>query len=207
MASVVSTSTLNDECRRAATVKTKQAMMKAVPLMSRPMHAAPARKTRSTRGRRALAAGPASAMAAETDMTNFDGWAESLWNSHGQSVYSLAHALLGEETTAMQAVALGMVDFVRRDISTPAEDTGRTLARLVYRRSTELASETSNSTDMTPVMGCLAQLAQLQRASLALCTFGGHTYGDAAKVLGIAPLTVAQLLTSGLNELSRLSPT
>ncbi len=138
-------------------------------------------------------------------MTSSDGWAEALWNSHGQSVYALAHALLGDETAAMHAVALGMVDFVRRDIRTPAEDTGRTLARLVYLRSTELVNETSAFTDLTPVLTWLAQLAQLQRASLALCTFGGHTYGDAAKVLGIAPHTVAQLLTSGLTELSRLS--
>ncbi len=144
-------------------------------------------------------------MAVETDRTHCDAWAEDLWNDHGQSVYSLAHTLLGDEVTAMQAVAQGMVDFVGRDTCTPAEDPGRTLARLVYRRSTELATKTSDSTDLTPPMGRLAQLAQLQRASLALCTFGGHTYDDAAKVLSISPLTVAQLLTSGLNELSRLS--
>lgn len=183
--------------------------MKPGHLMSRPMYAGPARNTRSQHGRRALAVGPASAdaVAVEADVTNSDGWAEVLWNSHGQSVYSLAHALLGDETAAMRAVALGMVDFVRRDISTRGEDTGRTLARLVYLRSTELMNEASTSTDLTPVLRWLAQLAQLQRASLALCVFGGHTYGDAAKVLGIAPLTVAQLLTSGLNDLSRLSRT
>ncbi len=178
--------------------------MRTVQLASRPMYAPSAR---STRGHRARGTKPASAVAVATDVTNFDGWAEDLWKRHGQSVYSLAHTLLGDETTAMQAVAQGMVDFVGRDLCTPAEDTGRTLARLVYRRSTELVSETPDSTDLTPAMGCLAQLAHLQRASLALCTFGEHTYADAAKELGIAPLTVAQLLTSGLNELSRLSRT
>ena len=140
-------------------------------------------------------------------MPDSDAWAEDLWNSHGQSVYLLAHALLGDQTAAMKAVALGMVDFVRRDTSTPPEDTGRTLARLVYLRSSELVGETSTSTELMPALRWLAQLAQLQRASLALCCFGGHTYEDAAEVLGIAPLTVAQLLTSGLNELSRLSRT
>lgn len=182
-------------------------MMEAVQLMSRPMYAAPAGKTRSRHGRRAFAARPAPAVAVKTAATDPYGWAEDLWNSHGKSVYSLAHALLGDETAAMQAVALGMVDFVRRDTTAPAEDTGRTLARLVYLRSSELVRETSPSADLTPALRWLAQLAQLQRASLALCTFGGHTYEDAAKVLGIAPLTVAQLLTSGLNELSRLSRT
>ncbi len=181
--------------------------MEAVRQMSRPMYATPAGMTRSLHGRRAFAARPASAVAVETDVANSDGWAEDLWNSHGQSVYALAYALLGDETAAMQAVALGMVDFVRRDISTPPEDAGRTLARLVYLRSIELVDETSTSTALTPAMTWLAQLAQVQRASLVLCTLGGHTYADAAQVLGIAPLTVAQLLTSGLNELSRLSRT
>ncbi len=181
--------------------------MEAAQLMPRSLFAAPADKTRSRHRRRAFAAGPASAVAVETDVTNSDAWAEDLWNSHGQAVYSLAQALLGDEAAAMKAVALGMVDFARRDIGTPAEDTGPTLARLVYLRSSELVNETSTPTDLTPALRWLAQLAQLQRASLALCTFGGHTYGDAAKVLGIAPLTVAQLLTSGLNELSRLSRT
>lgn len=203
----MSTSTLNDKRRPAATLETKQAMMEALQLISRPTYAAPAGKNRSRHGRRAFATRPAPAVAVETDVTNSDGWAEDLWNSHGPSVYSLAIALLGDQTAAMQAVALGMVDFVRRDISTPAEDTGRTLARLVYLRSSELVNETATSADLTPALRWLAQLAQLQRASLALCAFGGHTYEDAAQVLGIAPLTVAQLLTSGLNELSRLSRT
>ena len=139
------------------------------------------------------------------DATSISVWAEDLWDGHGPAVYFLACAVLGDETAAMRAVALGMTDFVREDTSTPADDIRRTLARHVYRRTTELANEPSPSTEMPPLMGCLTQLAQLQRASLALCTYGGHTYGDAAEVLGVAPLTVAQLLTSGLDELSRLS--
>ena len=129
-----------------------------------------------------------------------DAWAEDLWRSHGDSVYLLAHALLGDETRAMRAVALGMVDF-RRDSALPRGDAGRTLARLVYRRSAELAGEASGAEVPSPVIGHLAHLARLQRASLALC-LSGHTYRDAAKVLGVAPRTVAQLLTSGLHELN-----
>ncbi len=181
--------------------------MKTAQLLSRPIYAPAARDHRSTLGRRARAPRSASAVAVDTAATGTGGLAEDLWNRHGRAVYSLAHTLLGDETTAMRAVAQAMVDFVGRDICTPAEDTGRTLAALVYRRSAELAKETSTPTHLTPGMEGLARLAQLQRASLALCTFGGHTYGDAAKVLGIAPLTVAQLLTSGLDELSRMSRT
>ena len=47
------------------------------------------------------------------------------------------------------------------------------------------------------------QLGQLQRACLALCLFGGHTYREAAALLGLAPSTAAALLTSGLTELGR----
>lgn len=130
--------------------------------------------------------------------------AEDLWNNHGQRVYSLAHALLGDETAAMRAVAMGMVDLVRTDGAVPARDTGCALARHVYLRSTALSQEAPRRTGLLPAMERLAQLADLQRASIALCAFGGHTYGCAAEVLGIAPPTVAQLLTSGLAEISRL---
>ena len=131
--------------------------------------------------------------------------AEDLWNGHGRSAYALACALLGDETAAKQAVVLGMTDFARSQASTSAGDTRRSLARHVYWRSTELASETSRTTGLPPTMAWLAQLAQQQRTSLALCAFGGHTYQEAADLLDIAPLTAAELLRSGLNELSGLS--
>ena len=51
----------------------------------------------------------------------------------------------------------------------------------------------------------LGELAQLQRAGLALCVFGGHTYREAAGLLGLPPTTVAELLTSALREVNRLT--
>ena len=51
----------------------------------------------------------------------------------------------------------------------------------------------------------LGQLAELQRACLALCLFGGHNYREAAGLLGLPPMTVADLLTSGLREVKRLA--
>ena len=58
---------------------------------------------------------------------------------------------------------------------------------------------------LPPVMTWLAQLAQLQRACLALCVFGGHTHREAADLLDVAPTTVAELLTAGLHELGNLA--
>ena len=134
-----------------------------------------------------------------------DAWAEDLWNDHGQFIYSMAYALVGDESTAMRAVAEGMVDLVRSDVVVPAGGTRRALAGHVYRRSTHLATASPGSTALPPAMVRLAQLAHLQRATLALCAYGGFTYTDAAELVGTTPLTVARLLTSGLDELRRLS--
>lgn len=132
-------------------------------------------------------------------------WAEDLWNAHGQYVYSMACALLGDETAALQAVIFGMVDLHRSDVTTSAEDTTAALARSVYRRSTQLAVETPVSTALPPAMAWLSQLARAQRAALALCAFGGLSHTDAAELLDLEPPTVAGLLTSGLDDLKRLS--
>ena len=80
------------------------------------------------------------------------------------------------------------------------EDARRSWARHVYRHSQELAGETSGTPHLPPVMVWLGQLAQLQRACLALCVFGGHTYREAADLLDVPPSTVADLLTAGLQR-------
>ena len=51
----------------------------------------------------------------------------------------------------------------------------------------------------------LSRLARLQRASLALCIYGGLTHREAATLLGVPPGTVAELITAGLREVSRLA--
>lgn len=130
---------------------------------------------------------------------------EDLWDRHGASVYALACALLGDETAAAQAVTLGMTDLARSDGSVSTDDARRSWARHVYRRSHELAGETSRTPDLPSTMVWLGQLAQLQRSCLALCLFGGHTRREAADLLGVPPTTVADLLTAGLREVGRLA--
>ena len=130
---------------------------------------------------------------------------EGLWDRHGGSVYALACALLGNEIAAAEAVRLAMADLARssRDVST--EEARRSLVRQVYRHAQEPVSETSGAVLLPPVVVWVSRLARLQRASLALCVFGGLTHREAAALLDVPPSTVADLLTAGLRELGRLA--
>ena len=128
-----------------------------------------------------------------------------MWDRHGGSVYALACALLGDEAAAARTVTLAMVDLARSTDGESHQDTLRFLARRVYRHSQEAPVEPSSRPHLPPVMAWLGQLAQLQRACLALCIFGGHTHREAADLLGIPPSSVADLLTAGLRELGRLA--
>lgn len=153
----------------------------------------------------AQAAARTSVAAPTTDPGAARQQAEDLWDRHGRTAYALASALLGDEAAAMRAVALGMADFARSDVSSTASEARRSLARHVYWRSTDLTPDPSGMSELPPAMVWLAGLAQLQRACLAMCVFGGHSHQQAAALLNVPPLTVARLLTSGLQELSRLS--
>ena len=130
---------------------------------------------------------------------------EDLWDRHCGSAYALACALLGDEVAAAEAVRLAMADLALSDRGVWTEEARRCLARNVYRHAQEHAGETSGAVRLPPVMVWVSQLARLQRASLALCMFGGLTHREAAALLDVPPSTVADLLTTGLRELGRLA--
>lgn len=138
-----------------------------------------------------------------------DAWSpaqlESLWNRHGGWVYACACALLGDEAAAARTVTLAMVDLALSARSESREDTLRFLARRVYAHSREAVVSSSGTSDLPPVLVWLGQLAQLQRACLALCVYGGLMHREAADLLGIPPGRVAELLTAGLRELGHLA--
>ena len=129
---------------------------------------------------------------------------EDLWARHGGSAYALACALLGNEAAAAEAARLAMADLARSIRGVSTEEARRCLARHVYRQAQEFDGETSGSVALPPVMVWVGRLARLQRASLALCAFGGLTYREAAALLDVPPSTVADLLNAGLRELGRL---
>lgn len=128
---------------------------------------------------------------------------EDAWDRHGRYVYALACTLLGDREAAGQAVMMGMTDLAHSAHRWSAADVRRRMARHVYWRTQELAAQAPTTLHLTPAMAGLGQLAQLQRACLALCVFGGHTYGEAAGLLGVPPVTAAELLTAGLREVGR----
>jgi DNA-directed RNA polymerase specialized sigma24 family protein len=130
---------------------------------------------------------------------------EDLWERHGRAAYRLACALLGDERAATQAVMLAMTDLARSSGAASVDDARRSLARHLYWRSQELASETTMPLRLPPAMVWIGQLAQLQRTCLALCLFGGLTHREAAALVGLPPMAVAGLLTSGLKELGQLA--
>ncbi len=126
---------------------------------------------------------------------------EDLWDRHGGTAYALACALLGNEVAAAEAVRLAMADLARSIRGVSTEEARRCLVNHVYQRTQELDGETSGAVLLPPVMVWVSRLARLQRASLALCVFGGLTHREAAALLDVPPGTVADLLTAGLREL------
>jgi hypothetical protein len=123
-----------------------------------------------------------------------------LWDRHGTSAYQLACALLGNDAAAQRAVTMAMSDLADSGPLAPPR-TRRSLVRHVFWRSQELSAETPRTLRVPPTMVWLGELAQLQRACLALCLFGGQTHREAAGLLGVPAATVAGMLTSGLRDL------
>jgi len=132
-------------------------------------------------------------------------WLEDLWDRHGRAVYTLACALLGDETAAAQAVRLGMTDLAHSAERASTNDAHRSWARHVYVRSQEIADETSRISHSQSAMTSLGQLPLPQRTCLALCLYGGHTCREVASLLGVPHLAVADLLTTGLRDVERLA--
>jgi Sigma-70, region 4 len=130
--------------------------------------------------------------------------AEELLASHVVPAYAMACALLGDEVAAGRVVALGVADLAR-STEPWSESTRVALATFVYRQSQQIDADATTAPQLPATMLWLRQLARLQRASLALCVFGGLTHREAARLLGVAPLTVARSLTSGLKDLGHLA--
>ncbi len=132
---------------------------------------------------------------------------EQFWDLHGVSLFALARALLGDREAALRAVCLAMVDLYAEDV--PGADAGpetlRRAAGLVYDRCDggRTRPPTARAAGGHPATVGLGELATAQRAAVALCSYGGHTYQLAAARLDLPDEVVADLLTSGLRELSR----
>lgn len=151
-------------------------------------------------------AGVRSLRAVEAGSRQLEGRAGELWERYGDSAYALACALVGNETSAADAVRLAMADLARWAADgVPDEEAWILLARSVYRHAPEPGGTPVAGGRLPRQMVWLSRLARLQRASLALCVYGGLTHREAAALLDVPPATVADLLTAGLRELGRLA--
>lgn len=133
---------------------------------------------------------------------------EALWDLYDANLWAMARTLLGEESASLHAVTLGMVDLYRPsgpDARVAADDALHAAAASVYQRFVQMpANPPGRRPRAEPVAAArLAHLADLQRRTLALCVFGGHTYRQAAIALDVPAGTTAQLLVSGLRDLVR----
>jgi DNA-directed RNA polymerase specialized sigma24 family protein len=130
--------------------------------------------------------------------------ARELWDGHGRSAYALACALLGNEAAAAEAVQLAMLDLARSTSVLSDGETRRQLALTIYRYAPRPSDEAAGADRLPRSMVWLSRLARLQRASLALCVYGGLTHREAAVLLAVPPSTVAELITAGLREINQL---
>lgn len=128
-----------------------------------------------------------------------------LWDRHGSSAYALACALLGNETAAADAVRLAMADLARSEGVVADGEARQRLARSIYLHAPEPCYPATEAARLPQAMVWLTRLARLQRASLALCVYGGLTHREAAALLDVPADAVAELITAGLREISRLA--
>lgn len=139
--------------------------------------------------------------------------ADAALTRHGSTLYTLAHVLAGDrehaEQLVLQAIFTGRAGGVTRNPADP-QDGLRRLARLIYLQWCADVGPKSVPAASAPQPGALAGPTLLlglkampheQRAAVALCMFGGHSYRQAAEVLVLPAEAVAELLRDALYEL------
>lgn len=137
--------------------------------------------------------------------------AAKLFDRHGAALHTIASVMTNDP---LHAEAL-VVDAISSQIAPPLTDQNtkqrsvRELAATVYVAwSCRPAPPTPilAPTDIKPPSTTLTALHLLpddHRAVLALCTFGGHTYRQAATVLGLPDTKIADVLREALLTLER----
>ncbi len=139
--------------------------------------------------------------AARRESARTGGEHEELWDGHGGAAYALACALCGNESVAAEAVGRAIADLSGSIDGVSTEEVQRRLVRQVHLHAQVVVDEVVGGVALPPVIAWVSRFARLQRASLALCVFGGLTHREAAVLLGVPPSTVADLLRAGLREL------
>jgi hypothetical protein len=128
---------------------------------------------------------------------------EDLWDRHGGSLLALARTLLGDTSAAQRAVASALTTLYQEQGEPEAGQALQAAARCVFAHSEAMRSRTSLvafETTRTSGTSPFRRMALNQRRILALCVYGGHTFRDAAAVMGISDDTAARLISTGLGR-------
>lgn len=139
------------------------------------------------------------------------------FDRHGEALLCLASAMIGRGAAAESAVIETIADAsARMDWTHPEDERGlrRELARLTYWRCVRWSGAVSQDDPQTsvaslephrdadqPTADALDGLSGQERAAIALCLYGAHTYQETAELLALPPETVARLLSFGLHRL------
>lgn len=122
------------------------------------------------------------------------------FDRHGPDLHAVATLLTPDPELARRLVVLALAD------SEPTDELPD-LSTVVVRGWIDGHPEQVET--ITPAQPSIVdrvhELSAHERASLALCRFGGQTYREAATTLDLRPSEVATLLTSGLRSL-RVAP-
>lgn len=137
---------------------------------------------------------------------------EALYDDHGAALFAVARLLLDDLGDARGVVVDVLIENGRRQL--PGQDVRRYLACQVYlgcvrarmRRHAVLPESEAHTLPPravrhTSAVPGLAELSEQQRAAVALCLYGEHTYVDVADTLSLPPPVVTTLLRSGLRKL------
>lgn len=127
---------------------------------------------------------------------------------HGAALYRVAAMLTDDDDWAARLV----VRSVRARGTEPHEDDVRSMCALVVlawlggSASPEASGRPSSTAGAAALLQDVRSLPDDQRALLALCAFGSHTYREAAAVLDIHAGDAALLLGRALHALASPEP-
>ncbi|KQX72378.1 RNA polymerase sigma factor [Aeromicrobium sp. Root472D3] len=120
---------------------------------------------------------------------------------HGADLHAVASVLTTDPELAEQLVVVAV------RTSLPDDDLGRLSGTVVRAWLDGHPEQLETIVPAAPTpLSRLHELPVHQRASLALCRFGGHTYRQAADLLELPAASVADLLTTSLRALHAAPP-
>lgn len=137
---------------------------------------------------------------------------DTLIDEHSADLFSLAYIILGDHREAEDVVAHLLSDACRRPHRNPDRGSRRNLSRRLYLSCTRVRigprlpfvpadRPVDHDAAAVTVIMRLGELSEQQRATLALCLFGDHTYEQVADLIALPAPVVLQLLRSGLREI------